>query len=240
MIQHTEILLPQNIYIDSLFKYYENDAFVFNKRITQINPTIIHLDYSYRSKEKEVSPEGYAKVCQERNEIMGSLRLSWFYQNPNRLDVSTLFDNINLSDLLNMSEEERLAAIKKWSSKVESANDSSVNNDNSEPILEHKDGKKLDTQPTYSGGMAKLYQKINKLIKYPTMAKKNGVSGRVFVSLTIGRSGKIVSAKAVKGTGAGCDEEALRVIIKTGDWTPARVDNETVEETIILPVTFRL
>ncbi len=39
-----------------------------------------------------------------------------------------------------------------------------------------------------------------------------GIEGKVFVEFVIERDGTITDVKAIKGIGAGCDEEAVRVL----------------------------
>jgi TonB family protein len=92
----------------------------------------------------------------------------------------------------------------------------------------------------YPGGMPRLYQTIGSTIKYPKAAVKQNISGKVFVQFTIDKTGKISNKKVLKGIGGGCDEEAMRVFDMTGDWRPGRVRGKAVNQTMVLPVAFKL
>ena len=41
-----------------------------------------------------------------------------------------------------------------------------------------------------------------------------GIEGKVFVQFVVGKDGTLTDVQAIKGIGAGCDEEAVRVISK--------------------------
>ena len=47
-----------------------------------------------------------------------------------------------------------------------------------------------------------------------------GIEGKVFVQFVVGKDGSLTDVKAIKGIGAGCDEEAVRVISKAKKWSP--------------------
>ena len=50
---------------------------------------------------------------------------------------------------------------------------------------------------------------LAKNIKYPKIAKENGVEGTVVIQFVVGKSGKIKRAKVLRDPGAGCGNEAL-------------------------------
>ena len=68
-----------------------------------------------------------------------------------------------------------------------------------------------EKMPELIGGMDGLQRKI----KYPLQAKTLGVQGVVYVQAIIDEKGKVESSKLVKKLGAGCDEEAIRVLKKS-------------------------
>ena len=47
-------------------------------------------------------------------------------------------------------------------------------------------------------------------------------------------------AIAVKGIGAGCDEEAVRIIMNSRPWSPAKQRGKPVKQRMVLPITFKL
>lgn len=98
----------------------------------------------------------------------------------------------------------------------------------------------LDTQPQPQSGLKSFYEYIGANLKYPEQARKEGVQGKVFVEFVVDKDGKLIDVKAVKGIGAGCDEEAVRVIKEAPAWEPAKVVDMPVRVRMILPITYKL
>lgn len=90
------------------------------------------------------------------------------------------------------------------------------------------------------GGYPAFYKYVNDKIKYPSQARRMGVEGKVFVEFVIGRDGSVSEVRAVKGIGAGCDEEAVRVIQAAPSWTPGKQRGKSVKQRMVLPITFKL
>ena len=80
---------------------------------------------------------------------------------------------------------------------------------------------------------------IQKKIKYPEIARKAGVEGRVIIQFIVNEQGNVSEAAVVRGIGAGCDEEALRVVRKAR-FTPGRQRGKSVKVKMSLPITFKL
>jgi periplasmic protein TonB len=89
-------------------------------------------------------------------------------------------------------------------------------------------------------GLAAFYQSIAEQVKYPSQARRLRVEGKVFVEFVIGKDGKITEVKAVKGIGAGCDEEAVRIIQNSPPWNPGRQRGKPVRQRMVLPIIFKL
>jgi len=94
-------------------------------------------------------------------------------------------------------------------------------------------------KPEPKNGYANFYKELGKNIKYPRQAKQTGTEGKVFVQFVINKMGEPTDLKITKGIGAGCDEEAIRVIAKT-KWVPGRQRGQLVKVRMTLPVVFRL
>lgn len=97
-----------------------------------------------------------------------------------------------------------------------------------------------DTHPQPADGMKSFYEYISTNLKYPEQASKAGVQGKVFVEFVVDKDGKLIDVKAVKGIGAGCDEEAVRVLKEAQAWEPAKVVDMPVKVRMILPITYKL
>lgn len=97
----------------------------------------------------------------------------------------------------------------------------------------------VEEQPEPEGGMEAFYKFVGKELRYPAQANRMGVEGRVFVQFVVDEKGNVSDVKAVKGIGAGCDEEAVRVI-KLTKWNPGKQRGRPVKVRMIMPVMFKL
>lgn len=98
----------------------------------------------------------------------------------------------------------------------------------------------VETDPSPIGGISAFYKHVAKHMKYPNQARRMGVEGKVYVQFVIDKSGKLTDVHAIKGIGAGCDEEAVRVIKNSPDWSPGKQRGRPVKVRMILPITFKL
>ena len=89
--------------------------------------------------------------------------------------------------------------------------------------------------PTSIAGLMDLQKRI----RYPEIAKKAGVEGRVFLQFVVNENGDVVDPVVTRGIGAGCDEEAVRGIL-TAKFTPGKQRGKTVKVKMSLPITFKL
>lgn len=91
-----------------------------------------------------------------------------------------------------------------------------------------------------AGGMKSFYQYLGKEINYPAQARRMGVEGKVFVEFIVNRDGSLVDVKAIKGIGAGCDEEAVRVVSSSPKWSPGKQRGVPVRQKMVATVIFKL
>jgi protein TonB len=91
-----------------------------------------------------------------------------------------------------------------------------------------------------TGGMPAFYEYVGKKLKYPAQARRMGIEGKVFVEFVIERDGSITDVKAIKGIGAGCDEEAVRVLQSAPKWKPGKQRGKPVRQRMVLPIAFKL
>ena len=98
----------------------------------------------------------------------------------------------------------------------------------------------VEDQPGFPGGMGAFYTYVSKNLKYPNQARRMGIEGKVFVQFVVDKQGNITEVSAIKGIGAGCDEEAARVIKSSPKWSPGKQRGKAVKVRMILPITFKL
>lgn len=93
--------------------------------------------------------------------------------------------------------------------------------------------------PEYPGGDPSLATFLMNNLKYPTSQRQSGITGRVYVTLTIDTGGNVVSPSVAKGLGEEFDAEALRVVKLMPKWKPARdVTGRPIAVTSTLPINF--
>ncbi len=98
----------------------------------------------------------------------------------------------------------------------------------------------VETQPSFEGGIEAFYRYVGKNMNYPGKAKRAGIEGKVFVSFVIDKDGSITDVKVLKGIGAGCDEEAIKVLQNAPKWNPGKQRGKAVKVRMQLPIIFAL
>ncbi len=89
--------------------------------------------------------------------------------------------------------------------------------------------------PVLIGGAGMIYQ----YLKYPEIARRAGIEGRVIVQFIIDQEGNVVDPVVVRGIGGGCDEAALEAA-KHLKFTPGHQRGRAVKVRYSLPIIFRL
>ena len=98
----------------------------------------------------------------------------------------------------------------------------------------------VEDQPSYPGGINEFYKFVANNMRYPVQARRMGIAGRVFVQFVVDKDGSLNDIQVIKGIGAGCDEEAIRVIKKSKKWSPGKQRGRAVKVRMIIPIIFRL
>ncbi|SDY77728.1 energy transducer TonB [Hymenobacter psychrophilus] len=109
-----------------------------------------------------------------------------------------------------------------------------------ETVVETKPYTYVEQMPVFPGGQEALLAYISKNIKYPAMALRNQVEGRVFIKFVVGPDGAVSNVEVQKGIGAGCDEESMRVIKNLPRFTPGKQNGRAVSVYFTVPVTFSI
>jgi TonB family protein len=98
----------------------------------------------------------------------------------------------------------------------------------------------VDDTALPAAGMGSFYQEIAESLKYPLEARQRGIEGRVFIEFVVNTDGTLTDFKILKGIHQTCDAEALRVVMLSKAWNPARHQGKVVSQRMVLPVTFML
>lgn len=93
----------------------------------------------------------------------------------------------------------------------------------------------VEEMPVLKGGMAELQASV----RYPEMARRAGIEGRVTVQFIVNEEGRVENARVVRGIGGGCDEEALKAV-QQAEFEPGMQRGRPVRVQYALSINFRL
>ena len=100
---------------------------------------------------------------------------------------------------------------------------------------------KVEIESEYPGGQSAWRRYLNKTFRYPQQAVDDGIQGTVVVQFIVDKEGVVSDVVAISGpTEGGLREEAVRVIKRSGKWTPAIQNGRHVKSYKKQPITFRL
>lgn len=93
--------------------------------------------------------------------------------------------------------------------------------------------------PEYPGGLNALMNFLMSETKYPKEAYHKKIYGKVIAKIYLDEEGRIIDKKVEKGIHPLLDQEALRVISKLPQFSPATLDGIPVRFVLTLPINFR-
>jgi TonB family protein len=98
----------------------------------------------------------------------------------------------------------------------------------------------VEEAANFPGGMEAWGKYLKENMKYPEQAQRLGVQGRVFVQFIIEKDGSLSNFEVLKGIGAGCDNEALKMMKESPDWIPGEHEGVPVRQKMIQNILFKL
>jgi len=98
----------------------------------------------------------------------------------------------------------------------------------------------VEQKPEPDGGFKTFYEYVGKNLNYPAQATRMGIEGKVFVQFIVEKDGALTDIEVIKGIGAGCDEEAVRVLKNSPNWNPGKQRGVPVRVKMIFPIVFKL
>ncbi len=98
----------------------------------------------------------------------------------------------------------------------------------------------VEQMPEYPDGMEAMLKYIYAQVKYPAIARENGIAGTVVLRFVVSKTGELQDIKVVRGIGGGCDEEAMRVVRGMPKWKPGKQGGRAVPVQFTLPIKFTL
>jgi TonB family protein len=81
---------------------------------------------------------------------------------------------------------------------------------------------------------------VFKNVKYPEVAVKNKIEGKVILQFVVNSHGEVVDVKVIRGVDKSLDEAALAVVKSSPSWSPGMQNGKAVAEIFTMPITFNL
>ena len=98
----------------------------------------------------------------------------------------------------------------------------------------------MENKAEFPGGENGMMNWVRKETVYPKEAIQLGISGKVFVSFIIDKSGNVTNVEIARPVDPLLDKEALRVVNGMPKWKPARQNTKPVKVTLTIPINFIL
>ena len=97
------------------------------------------------------------------------------------------------------------------------------------------------TMPKFPGGEKKMIKYLSENVKYPVVARENGIQGCVLVHFTVDKDGAIGDVTILRSGGdPSLNTEAVRVVNSMPNWIPGTKRGKPIRVRFTLPVIFRL
>ncbi len=98
----------------------------------------------------------------------------------------------------------------------------------------------VENMPEFPGGDAGLMKYIQNNVKYPPIAKEYNITGKVYVSFIVDKSGSVTDVKIVRGVDKSLDAEAVRVVKSLPKYKPGKQRGNAVRVMFTIPINFTL
>jgi len=98
----------------------------------------------------------------------------------------------------------------------------------------------VENMPVFPGGDLGLMKYIQKHVKYPAIAKEYNITGKVYVSFIVDKSGSVTNVKIVRGVDKNLDAEAVRVVKSLPKYKPGKQRGLPVRVMFTIPINFTL
>ena len=98
----------------------------------------------------------------------------------------------------------------------------------------------IDKAPQFPGGIKAFYEYVGKELKYPEVAVKNNIQGKVFFEFIVEKNGELTDIKIMRGLSPECDKEGMRLISNSVKWNPGNVRGVPVRVIYRININFTL
>jgi protein TonB len=98
----------------------------------------------------------------------------------------------------------------------------------------------VENMPEFPVGNLGLMKYIQKNVKYPPISKQYNITGKVYVSFIVEKSGYVSNVKIVRGVDKNLDAEAVRVVNSLPKYKPGKQRGKPARVMFTIPINFTL
>ena len=98
----------------------------------------------------------------------------------------------------------------------------------------------VDEMPSFPGGITAMMEWLSANIRYPEMAQKNKIQGKVIIQFVVDENGYITEPEVIQKVEPSLDAEAMRVVLSMPRWKPGSLAGNNIKVKFTLPINFRL
>lgn len=98
----------------------------------------------------------------------------------------------------------------------------------------------IDPQKKKECADLKMLQFLYGNLRYPAVARANGIEGMVVIEYIIEPDGSLSNLEVAQDIGGGCGEAAMKVVKSMPNWIPGKQEGKAVAVSFKLPVRFKL
>ena len=221
------------------------------------NPLVYQFRKELKNVHEFIADEGALKLSGNKKEY-AMLLFSQTFETPINNLVNPFFNEKLLKQRIMMIQKNksRKSALLKYlfavplfvmmltfSSATIAKNEAVISSEKTVLPPQQKDNRiftEVENAPNYPGGVDKFYKFLQQNIKYPAEARNKKVQGKVFVSFIVEKDGSLSDLKIIRDPGAGCGNEALRVMKLSPKWNAGVQNGHKVRVQYTLPISFTL
>lgn len=95
--------------------------------------------------------------------------------------------------------------------------------------------------PRFQGGDLNTFHRwVVSNVNYPAKCREEGIGGRVVVEFIVEKDGTVTYSDTIRSPHSLLEQEVMRIIEMSPEWTPAMLDGEAMPFKFLLPVDFVL
>lgn len=226
------ILIFEPTSSNKYFSFFKHDWEVVDVYLSESKFYAIEFYHSFKS--KELALKNYESILLKLSSVykMNEIPITDTERKENIFRIHFIYLEDLTQIYLSCTKDESDSGEMKYYVSLSYENTNYVSKD-SETIVTV-----VEEPAMFPGGVEALIAFLSKNVTYPQEARETGTQGIVYVTFVVEKDGSISDIKILQDIGAGCGEEAVRVVKAMPKWIPAKHKGEKVRMQFNLPIKF--